>query len=106
VATWLRADGRWYGYGLLGDGQGFGDLVPGDAITQTSAVDEMIASEGTASHYSDYSQPVDYYPEMKDDLSEPPSGDEHPDECVADYMKTSQSAYGNYYGWSTSTCLW
>ncbi len=82
------------------DGQGFGDLVPGDAITQTSAVDEMIASEGTASHYSDYSQPVDYYPEMKGDLSEPPSGDEHPDECVADYMRTSQSAYGNYYGWS------
>ncbi len=82
------------------DGQGFDTLVAGDAYSQTTTVDEMIASEGPASHYTDYCEPVDSYPNLLDDKSEPPAGDEHADECVADYMKTSQSAEDNYYGWS------
>ena len=82
------------------DSHGFGDLVPGDAYTQTAAVNEMIASEGPASNYTDYCEPIDYYPDLFPDLSEDPPGDEHPDECVADYMKTSQSRYSNRYGWS------
>jgi len=41
-----------------------------------------------------------YYPDLFPDLSEPPFGDEHADECVADYMNTSQSYYYNRYGWS------
>lgn len=82
------------------DGHGFDDLVPGDAGTQTAAVNEMIASEGPASNYTDYCEPIDYYPDLFPDLSEDPPGDEHPDECVADYMKTSQSYYYNRYGWS------
>lgn len=82
------------------DGHGFDDLVPGDAFTQTAEVNEMIASEGIASNYTDYCEPLDYYPDLSLDLSEPPSGDEHPDECLADYMKTSQSYHDNLYGWS------
>ena len=82
------------------DGNGFPDLVPGDASTQTAAADEMIASEGPASNYSDYCLPFDSYPNMEPDLSELPVGDEHADECVADYMHTSQSYHSNYYGWS------
>jgi hypothetical protein len=86
------------------DGQGYGALVPGDASTQTAAVNTMIASGNThvvtGTHYSDYAYPEDYYPNLQLDLSEPPPGDEPADQCVADYMKTSQSAYGNYYGWS------
>jgi hypothetical protein len=90
---------------LLGywDAHGFDALVAGDASSQTSAVNEMIASEGTASNYTDYCLPLDS-PSVNatplPDLSEPPAGDEHADECLADYMKTSQSARDNYYGWS------
>jgi hypothetical protein len=82
------------------DGQGYDTLVPGDASTQTAAVEEMMASEGPVSNYTDYCEPVDNHPNLQPDKSELPMGDEHPDECVADYMKTSQSYYSNYYGWS------
>lgn len=79
------------------DGRGFGDLVSGSAATQTGAVNAMIASSG---NYNDYCLPLDTPPTMLPDRSEPPAGDEHPDDCVADLMKTSQSASANYYGWS------
>lgn len=79
------------------DGHGFGALVPGDAMTQTLAVDVMMASDG---NYNDYCLPLDFYPDLLPDRSEPPPGDEHPDDCLADYMKASQSASYNYYGWS------
>lgn len=82
------------------DSHGFDALVSGDAYTQTTAVNEMIASEGPDSNYTDYCEPIDYYPDLFPDLSEPPLGDEHADECVADYMDTSQSYYDNRYGWS------
>jgi len=85
------------------DGQGFEALVPGDASTQTAAANAMIASEGPASNYTDYCEPLDYsgtHPSPLPDRSELPTGDEHPDNCVADYMKTSQSYHYNYYGWS------
>jgi len=82
------------------DTQGFDDLVPGDASTQTAAVDAMMATEGPASNYTDYCQPIDSYPTLLPDKSELPLGDEHADDCVADYMKTSQSYHYNYYGWS------
>jgi hypothetical protein len=79
------------------DGQGYGDLVPGSASTQTAAVDNMISSSG---NYNDYCLPIDSPPNLLDDKSEPPFGDEHPDDSVADLMKTSQSYWDNYYGWS------
>lgn len=85
------------------DGQGFGALVPGSSSAQTSAVNEMIASEGPTSNLTDYCEPFDDPdddPAPLADNSELPVGDRHPDECVADYMKTSQSAHGLYYGWS------
>ena len=81
------------------DGQGYDDLVSGDASTQTSSVDDMISS---SDNYDDYCVPIDSYPTLLPDLSELPLGDEHPDNCVADYMKTSQSYHSNYYGWSWS----
>jgi hypothetical protein len=82
------------------DHRGFEDLVPGDASTQTEAVQQMIASEGPASNYTDYCEPIDDFGDLLPDKSEDPIGDEHPDDCVADYMRTSQSRYGNQYGWS------
>lgn len=87
------------------DGQGYSGLVQGDASSQSanSWVDEMIASEGPASNYSDYCLPMDdtgTSPWILSDLSELPIGDEHADECLADYMNTSQSYWDLRYGWS------
>jgi hypothetical protein len=84
------------------DAHGFPELIPGLSQTQTAAVNAVIASEGSASHFSEYSQPLDYssiHPNPLSDRSEPPFGDEHPNNCLADYMRTSQSFYDNYYGW-------
>ena len=87
------------------DGQGFGDLVPGDASTQTAAVNAMIANDrgnpvcgGIGDHYQDYSCPIDGYPDMENDRSY--FGNAHQSNCVADFMFTSFSSKGNYYGWS------
>ena len=88
------AEGMLLGYW---DGRGFGNLVEGDASTQTQAVDDMMSSSG---NYLDYCLPIDNWPDLFSDLSEPPPGDEHVDDCVADFMETSQSYYDNRYGWS------
>jgi len=84
------------------DLNGFPLLVPGDATTQTNAVDQAIATgDGAATHYSDYSLPMDSDPNpIQLDLSEAPAGDEHASNCLADFMKTSWSTANNYYGWS------
>ncbi|HUU46110.1 MAG TPA: hypothetical protein VM118_10300 [Acidobacteriota bacterium] len=83
------------------------DLVPGDATLQTVAVDAMIADDsesqicgGVASdHYQDYSCPKDASPgPLEPDRSQ--TGGAHVDNCVGDFMHTSWSAAGNYYGWS------
>ena len=76
---------------------GFDELVIGKAFSQTTEVDNMIASPG---NYDDYCLPIDYFPDLFSDKSEPPEGDEHPDDSIADFMYTSQSAFSNRYGWS------
>ena len=89
------------------DGLGMDDLIPGDASTQTSAVNQAIASERSAldpAHYEDYSLPIDNYGTgILPDVSEPPPGDEHDNDCIADFMLTSRSSLLNYYGWSYSS---
>ena len=79
------------------DSHGFPNLIPGDSLSQSANVNSAIAS---MENYYDYCLPLDYYPNLLRDKSEPPVGDEHKDNCIADYMKTSQSYYHNYYGWS------
>lgn len=80
------------------DIRGFDDLVSGDAETQTTSVNNMISSAG---NYNDYCIPKDYSPNpLLSDQSEQPPENRHPDDSVADFMKTSQSFYYNYYGWS------
>jgi len=88
------------------DLRGYADLFPGGADTQTERVQQGIASQGDEAnplHYQDYSLPIDYYPALYADKSEDPAGDEHPDDCIADFMKTSFSSFENRYGWSWST---
>jgi len=86
---------------------GFIDLFDGSAVTQTSSVDQGIASERTdlnPGHYRDYSQPIDGgLPSPAPDRSELPAGDEHTSDSVADFMETSFSSRSNYYGWSWSS---
>lgn len=82
------------------DEHSYPDLFIGSSVTQTPAVQQLIASND---HYNDYSLPLDYYPNLISDLSEDPPGDEHSDNCIADFMLTSRSIEGNYYGWSWSS---
>jgi len=82
------------------DMHGFPNLIPGNSSTQTTDVNTAIAS---TENYNDYGSPEDSYPNLLPDLSEPPSGDEHINNCLADYMFTSQSHVSNYYGWSWSS---
>jgi hypothetical protein len=88
------------------DGNGYPDLVPGDASTQTSAVEAMIADDSgnpncsapDGDHYQDFSCPIDYFPTLQPDRSE--TGGAHSSNCLGDFMRTSWSFIGNYYGWS------
>ncbi len=89
------------------DANGFADLVPGNAATQTAAVNTMIAddqgnpncSSAQFNHFRDYACPIDNAPgPLMTDRSQ--TGGAHADNCVADFMMTSRSSYGNYYGWS------
>jgi hypothetical protein len=92
------AVGMVFGYW---DIHGYDWLIPGDTSTQTSQVNEAISSSlGVHNHYNDYALPIDSSPIMLKDKSEPPVGDEHPDNSIADFMFTSQSFHQNYYGWS------
>ena len=89
------------------DDCGYDELIPGSAATQTASVDQAIASQRNPSspgHYEDYSMPIDSTSTgLLPDKSEPPPGDEHTDDCIADFMRTSWSSQSNYYGWSWST---
>ncbi len=88
------------------DGNGYPDLVEGDAADQTPAVNAMMASDNNYAacgqswqdHYQDYSCPRDGSGPIQADLSE--LGGAHESECVADFMHTSWSVYGLAYGWS------
>ncbi len=85
------------------DGQGFPDLVPGDASGESDEVYQMIASHGTAlepGHYEDYALPLDDDGIVIADRSEAPEGDEHESDSLADFMGTSFSVNGLSYGWS------
>ncbi|MHC4498436.1 MAG: cysteine peptidase family C39 domain-containing protein, partial [Planctomycetota bacterium] len=90
------------------DGKGY-NLIPGDASTQTNAVDQAMASGGDSSnpnpagseqHYEDYSSPEDVWPNMKVDDYITKVRAAHTDDCIGDYLDTSKSTRNNYYGWS------
>ncbi len=94
------------------DAKGFDNLIPGSATTQTSDVTQAIASGGSSSspwpagsgqHYEDYAQPEDNPPTMQTDNALLPGHTPHPDNCLADFMRTSRSSANNYYGWSWSS---
>jgi len=88
------------------DSQGYPDLVPGDASTQTAAVDAMIADDGgeencnnpVLNHYTDYACPVERSKLLPDKSTL--GGEVHQNNCLADFMLTSRSSERNKYGWS------
>ena len=79
------------------DTHGFPNLFPGDGSTQTDAVNLKMASN---EHMSDYAIPRESALPVQPDKSELPVGDEHANNCIADYMLTSRSIIGNIWGWS------
>jgi len=96
------------------DTHGYCNLVSGFASSQTNAVNQMIASGGdsgspwpcgTYGHYEDYSWPEDSSPTLLvDDYISGvrcPARAAHGSNCLADFMDTSKSTKGLYYGWSS-----
>lgn len=81
------------------DTHGFPDLLPGNASAQTDAVNLALAS---IAHYNDYALPLDAAGAVLEDKSEPPEGDEHAADCLADFLKTSWSVTDAHYGWGWS----
>ena len=79
------------------DGQGFPLLIPGNASSQTSAVNQAIAS---TEHYNDYSLPIDAWPNPISPDKSTLGGAHSPHNCLADFMSTSWSSRNLYYGWS------
>ena len=73
---------------------GFPDLVEGYATTQTTGVNSAIAND---LHYNDYSLPLDEEPNLLKDKSE--LGGAHASNCLGDFLQTSWSSRGSYYGW-------
>ena len=80
------------------DLHGYYDLFSDSTIVQTNNIDMSIASDD---HYNDYSLPLDYYPNLLQDNSE--LGAPHQHNSIADFMRTSSSSCGNYWGWSWSS---
>ena len=82
---------------LLGfyDLQGYSELLPGLASTQTDEINLAIAS---TAHYDEYALPLDTADAILPDKSELPESEQHNPNCLADYLNTSKSGYGNYYG--------
>ena len=80
------------------DLHGFDDLYQDSNSIQTNDINMLIASD---EHYSDYSLALDYYPNLLQDISE--TGIPHQDNSIADFMQTSKSSCGNYWGWSWSS---
>lgn len=93
------------------DGRGFGDMMTGSAVSQTAAVNQNIASQGSGvrgsgeqRHFEDYSLPDDENTAgvLADSSRNYPSGC-HPNDSIADFFRTSWSVDGNRYGWSSSS---
>jgi len=92
---WYRGCGPTSAGMIVGywDGNGFGDLVVGDASDTTGNLDNIHDMIASPEHYADYGDPS-----LNPDLSE--LGGAHENNCVADFMRTSQSYYSMSYGWS------
>jgi hypothetical protein len=94
------------------DSHGWDALIPGDASTETPAVDQVIASHDVGSgaqHYEDYALPMDDPATNPGgpllDRSSIDPGACHLNDSVADFMQTSWSADVLYYGWSYSNMI-
>jgi hypothetical protein len=93
------------------DLNGFPDLFVGDASSQTASVNQGIASQGSGTrgagmqlHYEDYALPNDSSSSsvISDSSQTYPTGC-HASDSIADFMRTSWSSAGNFYGWSWSS---
>jgi len=82
---------------LLGywDSLGYSDLVPGDPFAQSAGVEAMIASP---ENYLEYWYPLDWNGPIIPDKSADTTYKPHANNCLADYMKTSQSQSVHWAG--------
>lgn len=74
---------------------GYPQIFPTSGNPDDPDTYEKIASND---HYQSYSLPLDEFPNILPDMSEPPVGDEHISNSIADYLKTSWSLEKLAYG--------
>lgn len=84
------------------DSKGYDWIIRGSAATETTAVQQAIASSlGDRNHVTDYALPIDNADTgLLLDRSEPGRGNTHVWNSLADFMHTSFSSFDNFYGWS------
>lgn len=75
------------------DAQGFDQLIPGSPYYQNPTIDSIISSP---KHFLDYCLPLDTKDNIKKDKSE--LGGAHTSDCIADFLRTSWSSEGVWYG--------
>ena len=92
--AWYAGCGPTAGGMIIGfwDGHGFANLVVGDASDTSGNLTNIRNMIATAEHFADYSGNPD---------NSEPGHNPHANNCVADFMKTSQSYYGQADGWSS-----
>ena len=101
---WFNGCGPTSGAMILGywnwleRSKGYDWVMPGDSSEQTQMVNDVIASP---QHIADYALPHDDETTgLRLDKSEPPFGNAHVNNSLADDMSTSFSSRGNFWGWS------
>ncbi|MFB3892103.1 MAG: PEP-CTERM sorting domain-containing protein [Phycisphaerae bacterium] len=86
------------------DEYGYANMVPGSNLWSANynAIKAAIASAGNVSDYALYQGKQDSPGNLTPDISQISPGSAHPDDSLADFMKTSRSALGLAYGetWS------
>ena len=93
------------------DSHGYDLLIPGDATSQDAnpAVHQAISSHDTGSgpqSYEDYALPDDESSSsVLPDMSTTNPAGAHTSDSIADFMHTSWSADGLFYGWSYNTMI-
>ena len=79
---------------------GYADLIPGSSrwSENATAIRNAIASAGHMEDYAAYNGASDTEEHIYRDMSEINPGAAHPNDCLADFMKTSRSALDLWYG--------
>ena len=104
---WTKGCSPTAGMMVMGywDNCGYVNLIPGSSLwdENSGAIKGAIASGGHTLDYAWYDRQYDSEGSIIPDMSEIDPGGAHADDCLADFMGTSRSALGLWYGATSSS---